>query len=263
MHCRLCNNEKLVFYYSQGKNNEFKFYKCNSCGLVNYDLSTGLNQEKYGECYINPFNETVKTNIAQNKTYRFIKSYLKESGKAFDIGCGNGKLLYLLKKNGWAVKGLELSSLLADSIQETLQIEVIVEDFLKYNPPNSGLYDVVIMRHVLEHLVDPLLAMRKINSFLNLGGHAILEFPNIEAFDLKVKRFLQRNNIYQKKYKENYKPGHCNEFSKSSFEYLAARTGFKIIVFETYSLNSLKNFLYNRIKTGNKARTIIQKTASV
>lgn len=259
MLCRLCNNETLELYYSQGNSNEYKFYKCNLCGLVNYDMSKGLNQEKYGDYYTDPFDETAKMNAAQHQTFQFIQTHLKTKGKAFDIGCGNGRLLYLLKKNGWTVKGLELSTLLADSIREKLQIEVSVSDFLTFTSAKQDLFDLVILRHVLEHLPDPFSAMNKIHSFLKSGGHAVLEFPYIEAMDLKFKRFLQRKNIYRKKYPENYKPGHCNEYSKTSFEYLTQKTGFAIIVFETYSLNPVKNLIYNRIAIGNKARVIIQK----
>lgn len=259
MHCRICNKEKLDFYYSQGNSGEYKFYKCSSCGVVNYDLSTGLDQKKYGGYFTDPFDESDKINKAQQLTFRFIKSNLKETGKAIDIGCGNGKLLHLLKQEGWEVKGLELSSLLADSIKEKLSIEVKVADFLTYEPGKSDLYDLVTLRHVLEHLPDPVLAMKKINSFLNSGGYAVLEFPNIEALDLKFKRFLQRKNIYQKKYREDYIPGHCNEYSKSSFEYLAAKTGFELVEFETYSYNPFRNYLYNRFPIGDKVRTIIRK----
>lgn len=259
MLCRLCNNDKLTLYYRQGNQNEFKFYKCNSCGLVNYDILAGLNQEKYGDHFNDPFDETLKINIDQKETFRYIKRYLKPPGKAFEIGCGNGKLLSLLKNEGWSASGLELSPLLAQSIGKTLDIDVDVDDFLKYNPPNNELFDIVVLRHVLEHLIDPLLALMKINSFLKLGGRVILEFPNIEGFDLKIKRFLQRNKLYHKKYANNYKPGHCNEFSYKSFERLAAMTGFQIEKFETYSHNPIKNFIYNRIKIGNKARTIIRK----
>jgi 2-polyprenyl-3-methyl-5-hydroxy-6-metoxy-1,4-benzoquinol methylase len=263
MECRLCRSGELTFYYSQGKNDEYRFYKCNSCGLVNYDLSTGLNQEKYSEQYTDPFDRTAKINIAQEQTFRFIKSNVSQAGRAIDIGCGNGKLLDLLKKEGWNVKGLELSPLMAESIRETLGIEVIVGNFLENEIPGSELYDIVTLRHVLEHLPDPLTAMKKINSLLDAGGYAILEFPNIEAFDLKFKRFLQRNKLYKKKYKESYKPGHCNEYSKVSFSRLAEQTGFRVVIFETYSLNPIKNFIFNRFPVGNKVRTIIQKTASV
>jgi 2-polyprenyl-3-methyl-5-hydroxy-6-metoxy-1,4-benzoquinol methylase len=228
-------------------------------GLVNYDMLTGLDQEKYGGYYTDPFDETKKINKAQQLTFRFIKSHLKSSDRAIDIGCGNGKLLHLLKQQGWEVKGLELSSLLADSIKKILNIDVEVADFLSNNNEELGLFDLVTLRHVLEHLPEPVLAMKKINSFLNLGGHAVLEFPNIEALDLKFKRFLQRNNIRQKKYREDYVPGHCNEYSKHSFEYLAEKSGFEVVLFETYTYNPVKNFLYNRIPIGDKARTIIRK----
>ena len=263
MNCRLCGNERLKSYYSQGNNSEYKFYKCDECGLVNYDLSTGLDQRKYDDTYIDPFDESAKMNITQTKTCNFIKDHIDLKGRAFDIGCGNGKLLHLLREDGWIVKGLELSPFLAESINNNLKIEVEASNFLEYNSSNGEISDLVILRHVLEHLPDPILSMEKINSFLKTGGHAVLEFPNIEAFDLKFKRLLQRLNIHQKKYRHNYKPGHCNEYSRRSFEYLTSETGFEIVYWETYSYKPLTDFIYNRIKIGNKARTIIKKVKDI
>ncbi len=53
MKCRLCDSGNLRLYYTQGNNSEYKFYKCNNCDLVNYDLAEGLNQSKYSYEYIN------------------------------------------------------------------------------------------------------------------------------------------------------------------------------------------------------------------
>jgi 2-polyprenyl-3-methyl-5-hydroxy-6-metoxy-1,4-benzoquinol methylase len=263
MKCRLCGNDKLKLYYTQGNNEEFLFYKCGVCKLVNYDLNGGLDQAKYGYSYINPYDENSKMNIMQTKTYQFIKSNLKINGKIIDIGCGNGRLLYLFKNDGWDVKGLELSPLKAQSIKDILNIEVEVVDFLDYNYKNEEKYDVVVLRHVLEHLPNPLLAMSKINSILKIDSYAVLEFPNIEGLDLKIKRLTQRYKIYRRKYSENYKPGHCNEYSRQSFQYLALKTGFEIIAWETYSHKPVSDFIYNRIPIGNKARTIIKKIGDI
>jgi hypothetical protein len=101
--------------------------------------------------------------------------------------------------------------------------------------------------------------MNRINSFIKPGGYAVLEFPNIEAFDLRMKRFLNKLNLYHKRYDDNYRPGHCNEYSRTSFDHLARKVGFEVLVWETYSLKPVSNFFYNRFPVGNKARTILRK----
>lgn len=263
MKCRLCESDQLKLYYIQGNRGEFRFYKCTVCGLVNYDLSGGLDQGKYAGTYISPFDEQIKMNMDQTRTFRFITSHLKHEGRILDIGCGNGRLLYLFNETGWVVKGVELSPLLAQSVKNTLQIEVDVADFLEYVSGETDSFDVVVLRHVLEHLPDSILALSKINALLKPDGYAVMEFPNIEGMDHRIKRLLQRAGISRKKYRMNYKPGHCNEFSRKSFSYLTKKTGFKIVVWETYSHKPLANFVYNHLKIGSKARTIIKKVEDI
>ena len=53
--CRLCGGRDLELSYTQGNADEFLFYRCRDCSLVNYNLATGLNQEKYAEVFYDPF----------------------------------------------------------------------------------------------------------------------------------------------------------------------------------------------------------------
>lgn len=266
MKCRLCHSENLRFYYSQGSNDEFKLYKCNKCGLVNLDLSTTENlienQEKYAEIYKEPFSK--KGNIGSYNSYKFIKSKLKSKGKFLDIGCGNGALLNLAKEDSWDVKGLELSDYLAEKIKNTLEINVEVGDFLSFDSDSSGeKYDLVALRHVLEHLPDSILALTKINRLLKNGGFSLFEFPNIEAWSFKFKRFLANKGIKKKIYSEDWVPGHCNEFSIKTWKYLLNQTGFKLVSWETYSNKPLNNAFYKLFNIGNKARTLVKKIKDV
>lgn len=257
MKCRLCGSDDLFLYYTQGNKGQFKFYKCNNCSLVNYDVSAGLSQEKYGDYYIDPFDEKHRSNKGQLNTFNFIKKQITKKGSAFEIGCGNGKLLYLLKKDGWKTKGLDLSSFAVTNIRNILGIEVFCQNIFDYEDDNK--YDLVILRHVLEHLIDPIRIMNKINKMLKDEGFALLEFPNIEGWDLKAKRFLEKFGLAKRKYSDNYLPGHCNEYCKKSFEYLAKIAGFRVLYYETYSQNPLKNLIYKNFNIGNKARTLIKK----
>jgi len=262
MKCRLCGNKNLTLYYTQGNNNQFKFYKCPHCKLVNYDLSTGQDQNKYsGKKYISPDDGSQKTNKDQTYTYRFIKNNIQAKDRLLDIGCGNGKLLLLAKNDGWDVKGLELSKFLADSIKKKYKINVAVSDFLTYKPAKKDQYNIVVLHHVLEHLPDSLLAMKKINALLKPGAYAVLSFPDIEGYELKLKRYLSNIGFSKKIYKKNYKPGHCNEFCKESFTYLLDQTGFELLKWQHYSSKKILNILYNFSNFGSKVRVLIRKNS--
>jgi 2-polyprenyl-3-methyl-5-hydroxy-6-metoxy-1,4-benzoquinol methylase len=119
-------------------------------------------------------------------------------------------------------------------------------------------FDLICLRHVLEHLPDSLLAMRKIREMLAPGGMVLVEMPNIEGIDTKLKRWMADTGLHRKQFASDYVVGHCNEFCRHSFEYLAAQTGFDLLRWETYSKKRLTNFVYNRIPIGNKARALIR-----
>jgi SAM-dependent methyltransferase len=259
MICRLCQSDRLRLLYTQGHQDEFRFYRCENCGLVNYDLSGGLDQEKYAREFVDPRDERHPVNIAQTQTFRFLASRVAARGRLLEIGCGNGRLLMLARESGWDVRGIEISPFLAESVKKALGIEVNVADFLNYRPPSDEHYNLVVMRHVLEHLPDGRAALTTIHRLLAPNGCALLEFPNIDALDLRWKRLLRRMRMHRKKYPPDYRPGHCNEYNRRAFEFLAHATGFECNVWQTYSYRPLENWLFNRWPIGNKARALIRK----
>ena len=261
MKCRLCGSESLTLLYTQGNRDEFRFYRCAACRLVNADMEAGLDQEKYALEYVDPFDDRVKSNRAQTITHGFLKRHMPHTGRMLEIGCGNGRLMYLAMQDGWRVRGLELSPFLARSVKERLGIDVEVADFLSYRVREDDRYDLVLLRHVLEHLPDSAGAMRSIHALLNDGGYALLEFPNIDALDIRFKRWLRKTGLHRRRYPEGYKPGHCNEFCRAAFEHLLRQTGFDLVVWETYSYRPISNWIFNRWHVGNKVRTIIRKAA--
>lgn len=260
MKCRICNCDDLKLYYTQGNEGQYKFYKCSNCKLVNYDLSTGQDQTKYtSEKYIHPRDENHKQNKDQAASYSFLKANVPTKGNLLDIGCGNGKILFEAISDGWSVKGLELSPFLGESIGKHLGIEVAIANFLDYIPLKDESYDVVILRHVLEHLPDSLGAMQKINRLMKQGGHGLMEFPDIESNEMKFKRLMERMGIHRKRYRSTYVPGHCNEFCRESFEFLLHRTGFELIKWENYSSKESLSGIYNLLHFGSKARALFRK----
>jgi 2-polyprenyl-3-methyl-5-hydroxy-6-metoxy-1,4-benzoquinol methylase len=260
MNCRVCNDDELFLFFVQGYNDQFKYYRCKNCGLVNLDLDNLNiieNQQQFADRFKPPLNHENEKGAFE--AFKFITKYVPIKGKYMDIGCGGGSVLYFAKKNGWVVKGLELSPVFTEYVKNTLNIDVEVADFLKYNSPEDQ-YDLVSLRHVLEHLPDSILAMKKISGLLKKNGYAHFEFPNINSLSHKFQRVRNKIPFLKKKYDPSFVTGHCNQFAKQSFEFLLIKTGFRLIRWETYSFRPFPDFIYNHLHFGAKARAIVQKT---
>ncbi len=260
MKCRLCDSDRLSLAYTQGNEAQYRFYRCQDCCLVNYDLATGTDQAKYAHPDSTASDDTARSNRGSSASYRYLSRRVSTTGKLLDIGCGNGRILYLATRDGWDARGLELDRDLAEFAAVETGCQVTTMDFLDSAATIEGApFDVVILRHVLEHLRDTRLALGRIRSLLTVGGIALLEFPNIDGLDLRLKRWLEARGVRRKTYGTDYVPGHCNEFSRSSFDFAAKVCGLQIVDWQTYSHRPLVNLGFGRLGLGNKARVIVER----
>jgi SAM-dependent methyltransferase len=259
MVCKLCGSPDLRLFYTQGDQRQFKFYRCPKCRLVVYDAETGVNQEKYILTRVDPRANT-RQNRGHRQTYSFIKRHTTAPGRMLDLGCGDGTVLWLAREQGWQVQGVELFPEHAKLVSETLGFVVEVSDLTAYQGVKDS-WDCVVLTHVLEHLPDPVGALIKIRRLLKPGGVGVLEFPNIDAFDARLRRLLERLRIHRRRYSPSYKPGHVQEFCRASFEYAAREAGLVPEIWETYSVNPWKYALFRTVPIGNKARVLVRRPA--
>lgn len=259
VHCRLCGSDNLRLCMTDGPNRDLNYYECRDCALWNYDLAAGLDQTQYTERYVSPEDPQYKPNIDIRQSWAFLRRYAPGPGRIMDIGCGNGCLLWLARQAGGEVRGMELSEAAARAIRDDQGIDVLVADFLDYDNPDGERYDVVVLRHVLEHLPDSVLAMRRIGELLEDGGLALLEFPNTHSISYTLKRFLKNCGLRNRKYSDDWRPGHCNEFCRRAFEILLEKSGFQLLVWRTYSSKPLANAFYRVVPVASKARALVRK----
>lgn len=138
----------------------------------------------------------------------YIKNNIGKHEKIIEIGCGDGKLAKLLRKNGYEnLTLLDIDDYLLDDLKRfLLNIDVSREKI----PFENENIDVILAMAVVEHLENPFFAAREIERVLKPGGILFMAVPNIFSMRSKFK-FLFSGNL------KGYESGnnHISIFTKS------------------------------------------------
>lgn len=106
------------------------------------------------------------------------------SGRALDLGCGNGAFLDRIRRHGWDVVGVDISEAAALVAHEQVGIEVHV-GALEDAPLENESFDFVHMSHVIEHLPRPCSTLTRVAGLLRPGGRLYVETPNIDSLGFR------------------------------------------------------------------------------
>jgi D-sedoheptulose 7-phosphate isomerase len=98
-------------------------------------------------------------------------------GRILDVGCGPGYLLSALPE-GWDRHGVELSRFAADHASKSGTIYVGTLEEAAYSDEH---FDVVIMHHVIEHMVEPIESILEVRRILKRGGILVLGTPDFDG----------------------------------------------------------------------------------
>lgn len=120
--------------------------------------------------------------------------------KVLEIGAGGCNTLFYIKENNLAseVHGVDIFSL-PGSFQTHPQIDkfflknIESEDF----DLQQNYYDCIICGDVLEHLVDPWMAVKKIERWLKPGGTFIVSIPNFREIATLKNIIIDKDFRYQ------------------------------------------------------------------
>jgi SAM-dependent methyltransferase len=133
------------------------------------------------------------------------------------VGCATGKFLRLVQQEGWEIWGVEFNGHAARSAAKRLGATILNGDFVQAQLPGEY-FDVICMFHVIEHMLDPLAAVRKIHALLRANGRLILECPD---FGSRGAQKLGPSWLHVQP-KE-----HLYYFDESSLRNLLERSGFR------------------------------------
>ena len=105
----------------------------------------------------------------------------KGSGRALDVGCGDGSFLEALEREGWDVHGTELSASIAATARERLGDRIHVGGIGEAGFVSNS-FDLITFWHVLEHLEDPRHALSEAGRLLKSDGQIVVAVPNIHSW---------------------------------------------------------------------------------
>jgi 2-polyprenyl-3-methyl-5-hydroxy-6-metoxy-1,4-benzoquinol methylase len=98
-----------------------------------------------------------------------------------DYGCGNGDFIEYLSNKSFKVTGIE-KSLSSQKICRSKGLNV----FSSVKLLGEAKFDVIMLWHVLEHVINPPKCIRTLSNFLTNDGSLIVAAPNIQSVDSQV-----------------------------------------------------------------------------
>lgn len=106
-------------------------------------------------------------------------------GRLLDVGCSTGIFLGEMQAAGWKGTGLEVNESAATYARQRLGLEVVAGTLEEAALP-AGTFDLITLWDVLEHIYDPLVALRQAYALLRPGGIVVATVPNYDSLDRKL-----------------------------------------------------------------------------
>ena len=103
-----------------------------------------------------------------------------------EIGCASGSFLHEMAGEGWITEGIEFSPRAAMAAASAGY--QVFNGTVECAPDPREPYDLIVGWMVLEHLHDPLLALRKMHSWTRPGAWLALSVPNCAAYEFGLFR---------------------------------------------------------------------------
>lgn len=186
--CPVCDsaNPSARYEYEYDRQKSF-IYECPSCSLqfarpiiipeIDQRQMDSIND---AELYHNVFYKRLHEHFVLRREIESVRK-IKGNGRLtlLDVGCGTGWTSAFWQRNDFNVTGLEPSEKRGQLAHERYGIRIIPQ-YLEHAAVEEK-FDVIVLRHVIEHFASPYDMVKKAISLLADGGVMVLIVPNIDC----------------------------------------------------------------------------------
>lgn len=137
-----------------------------------------------------------------------------QGGRVLDVGCGRGDLAAAFARHGFEACGIEPSETAVEAAR-ALGVDAragTIEDA----PWEPGSFDAVVFNHSLEHVPDPVAALRRAHDLLRPGGRVAVVVPDWGS---------RQRRLFGSRWFHLDLPRHLQHFDASALEEAARRAG--------------------------------------
>ena len=209
--CLLCGFKHIVPFSDKATTEKFYSDKFYSEEKKNY-IS---NHQKDKEWWL----------IEHNEKYDMFEEHLNCSKrrKILDIGSGPGFFLKAGNDRGWDTTGVEPGKVAFHFSKHELKLKMFNDYFSRETYQNYGLFDVVHLNNVLEHINNPLDLLKMAREILLPGGLVCVTSPNdFNPLQELAVDFLKKDQWW-------VSPGHhVNYFNMASLRSLMIKAGYSV-----------------------------------
>jgi len=191
--CCICNSSEYEVLFKEGRDNEpINFSICKNCGLTY--LNPRWTKDAYNEYYAREYDGNYRSDVLKpeldSSKYSTAKQIVnrmsvgnvlpKTPQRILDIGSGMGWSSVYLKDHVFkdaAYYAIEPSLHCIENLKNN-GINLLSEDIDSDWDTGEEKFDLIIMRHVLEHFMDPVAVLKKVSNALTENGKLYVAVPN-------------------------------------------------------------------------------------
>ncbi len=128
---------------------------------------------------------------APNNPHSAAIRFVGSGQRVLEVGCAGGHVTEHLVERGNEVVGVELDPDAAEQARRfAAEVHVADIDLVPVSSLVTGPFDVAVLGDVLEHLRDPVAALRDVVGVLAENGRLVVSLPNVAHIDVRAMLLL-------------------------------------------------------------------------
>jgi 2-polyprenyl-3-methyl-5-hydroxy-6-metoxy-1,4-benzoquinol methylase len=249
INCIICNHPANIQLenlegYQEGET--FTIYHCSSCN-TSFAWPHVINENIYDKIYShadiipgysrytlyaneitsqkNPLDYLANKEAVYFSIKEILEKDVGKEARILEVGAGLGYLTYAIRKEGFNIVGLDISSDAVEQAKIKFGDYFICGDIYEFRNDNEGRFDVIILTEVIEHISDPAGFCDALLKLIKNDGQLIITTPNKSSFSSE--------EIWE----TELPPVHLTWLSETSFKSIAKQKNLSLSFFNFSDFN--------------------------
>jgi len=249
INCIICNHPAKIKFenlagYQEGET--FTIYHCSSCN-TSFAWPHVIHEDIYDHIYSqadivpgysrytlyaneitsqkNPLDYLANKEAVYFSIKEILEKGVGKEAQILEVGAGLGYLTYAIRKQGFNIVGLDISSDAVEQAKIKFGDYYICGDIYQFGKNNEERFDLIILTEVIEHISDPAGFCDALLKLIKDDGQLIITTPNKSSFSSE--------EIWE----TELPPVHLTWLSETSFKSIAKQKNLSLSFFNFSDFN--------------------------